>query len=66
LILKSYLALIGVEKNPKPINSNALSQRFLLKDIKTSNQKANLNEWLLMLFLGTLILERYFAFKQGI
>jgi hypothetical protein len=66
LILESYLAFIGVEKNPNPINSNDLSQRFLLKDKKTSNQKANLNEWLLMLFLGTLILERYLAFKQGI
>ena len=66
LILKSYLALIGVEKNPKPINSNALSQRFLLKDKQSRNQKANLNELLLMLFLGTLILERYLAFKQGI
>jgi hypothetical protein len=66
LILESYLAFIGVEKNPNSINSNDLSQRFLLKDKKTSNQKANLNEWLLMLFLGTLILERYLAFKQGI
>jgi hypothetical protein len=66
LILESYLAFIGVEKNPNPINSNVLSQRFLLKDIKTSNRKAKLNELLLMLFLGTLILERYLAFKQGI
>jgi hypothetical protein len=66
LILESYLAFIDIEKNPNPINSDALSKRFLLKDKKKRNQKANLNEWLLMLFLGTLILERYLAFKQGI
>jgi len=29
---KLYLLLIGVEKNPNPINSNELAQRFLLKD----------------------------------
>jgi len=66
LILESYLAFIGVEKNPNPINSNELAQRFLLKDKQSSTQKANLNEWLLMLFFGTLIVERYLAFKQGI
>jgi len=66
LILESYLAFIGVEKNPNPINSIELAQRFLLKDKQSSTQKANLNEWLLMLFFGTLILERYLAFKQGI
>ncbi|MFT5771743.1 MAG: hypothetical protein ACI9ZX_001139 [Algoriphagus sp.] len=66
LILEKFLRHIGVNRKSTPLNSNRIADRFLLKPKNSSPQKSNLNEWLMALLLGTLLIERYLAFKQRI
>jgi hypothetical protein len=66
MILEKYLMHIGVDPKSRPLNPNRIADRFLSKSKNSSPQKANLNEWLMLLLLGTLAIERYLAFKQRI
>jgi hypothetical protein len=66
LVLWKFLRHIGVNQKSTPLDPNQLAERFLLKPKNQSAQKANLTEWLIALLLGTLMIERYLAFKQGI
>lgn len=66
LILENYLGFVGLEKKESKLQKNLLPNRFLVKDRKSTSQKANLNEWLIMFLLVTLVLERILAFKQKI
>jgi hypothetical protein len=66
LILEKFLRHIGVNRKSTPFNSTSIADRFLLKPKNSSTQKANLNELLMSLLLGTLLIERYLAFKQRI
>ncbi|WP_075350818.1 BatA domain-containing protein [Algoriphagus marinus] len=66
LILGKFLNHLGINQKSTPLNSERISDRFLLKPKNSNPQKANLNEWLMALLLGTLMIERYLAFKQGI
>ncbi|MDG1277271.1 MAG: BatA domain-containing protein [Algoriphagus sp.] len=66
LILESFLKYIGVTQKSTLLNSKQIADRFLLKPKNSNPQKSNLNEWLMALLLGTLMIERYLAFKQGI
>ncbi|MHA7128190.1 BatA domain-containing protein [Algoriphagus namhaensis] len=65
-ILENFLAHQGIVPKSSPLEISQLGERFLVKPTSLEAGQANINEWLLLLFLGTLGLERFFAIKQGI
>lgn len=65
-ILENFLAHQGIVPKSSPLEIGQLEKRFLVKPTGIEARQANLNEWLFLLFLGTLGLERFFAMKQGI
>jgi len=65
-LLEKFLNHIGFKEKSSAIDLVQLEKRFLTKGKNSSTQKANLNEWLMILLLGTLVIERYLSNKQGI
>lgn len=65
-ILEKILASQKLGPKSSPLKISQLEHRFLLKPQASTIQKANLNEWLLLLLLAILGLERLFAMKQRI
>ncbi|MFC3881768.1 BatA domain-containing protein [Algoriphagus namhaensis] len=65
-IIENFLAHQGIVPKSSPLEISQLESRFLVKPAGREAGQANPNEWLFLLFLGTIGIERFFAMKQGI